>query len=421
MNSDQEKMQVLLVESTYFPQMIAKTLPQILESIPSNFAVTLFTSQECYEFIPLSLKLKLKKIHKFENFYSNPLVEFKTNIFLKENPSAYVIALREFDLLRVSRSCLNNNNKSFNYPSIFNYRDKIHMKQKLKDKEIPVAKYRPVQSATCLLQASYELGFPFIVKPRCKAAGIGFKVLNCENDIVNYLDSLKNDLDWDEDLNLIAEEYIGTEMFHVDGFVKDGKIIFSLASRYLGHKPHLAWDPKTATNILSGSICVKRNTDEYIALMEITQKSLHALGNSQHCFAFHAEIWKRNNNYLINEIACRIGGGQVMIMFTETLTYSPEKFLIAEILQIKNPPLLPNIDENEITLIARLLPKKGLIASSQLNLPPNCQIQLQVPEGEKLNHPQKWYDAFAYLTIKSHSEEAAKDCYWEIYNIIYHK
>ncbi|BBH51705.1 hypothetical protein [Fluviispira sanaruensis] len=38
MNSDLEKIQVLLVESTYFPQIIGKTLAQILEAIPSNFA-----------------------------------------------------------------------------------------------------------------------------------------------------------------------------------------------------------------------------------------------------------------------------------------------------------------------------------------------------------------------------------------------
>lgn len=110
-----------------------------------------------------------------------------------------------------------------------------------------------------------------------------------------------------------------------------------------------------------------------------------------------------------------------MMIFTETLRYALEKFLIANLFQTHKEYSLPNLDENEITLIARLLPQKGLKATSQLRLPPNCKIQLQVPEGEKLSYPQKWYDAFAYVTIKSHSEESAINCYWEIFNIIYHK
>ncbi len=410
---------VLLVEATFTPKVILSTLASILDVIPEFFEISLFTSSECFEILSDTLKYRLKSIVKFDNFYANPMIEFSVNKLLIENPKLHVIALREFDLIRVSRSCLYNNNLSFNYDSVVNYRDKVKMKKKLTENHIPVAKYFPIESATCLIKASKYLGMPFIIKPRCKAAGIGFKVIHSESDIQSYLESIANDLDWDEELNLIAEEFIGSTMFHVDGFVKDGIITFSSVSRYLGHKPHLPWSAKTASDILSGSLSIKYNSEEYHKLNELTQKTISALGNSQMSFAFHAEIWEKEKQYLVNEIACRIGGGQVMHMFAEQLSFPPEKYLISDILKIKNNYLLPENNNDEIILVARLAPKAGVKASNKLHLPQNCKIILNVSEGVVLKDAMNWYDAFAYLIIRSNSEKNILEDFWEIHNKIY--
>ncbi|KAB8028604.1 ATP-grasp domain-containing protein [Fluviispira multicolorata] len=410
---------ILLVEATFNPKVILSTLKNILDVIPEFFEITLFTSSECFDLLSEALKERFKNIIKFDNFYANPMIEYSVNNLLLKNPNLNVIALREFDLIRVSRACLFNKNLSFNYDSVINYRDKVKMKNKLAENLIPVAKYLPIESATCLLKASKYLGMPFIIKPRCKAAGIGFKVIHSESDIQSYLESIANNLDWDEELNLIAEEFVGSTMYHVDGFVKDGRIIFSTVSRYLGHKPHLAWNAKTASDILTGSLSVKYNTEEYHILNKMTQKTILALGNSQMSFAFHAEIWEKEDKYLVNEIACRIGGGQVMHIFSEQLHFPPEKYLISDILNIKNSYLLPKKSNDEIILVARLLPKAGVRASSKQYLPNNCKIILNVAEGEILNDAVNWYDAFAYLIIRSNSEKNIMEDFWAIHNKIY--
>src|SRR5205814_10266820 len=138
--------------------------------------------------------------------------------------------------------------------SVSLFRDKLLMKQRAERAGIAVPQFMAVDTGADLARAMERYAYPWIVKPRRKAAGMGFRVLRSESDVRALLDELAPKLDWDEALDLIAEEFVGTEMFHVDGVWSGSTFQRLVVAEYLGLKPHHDVEVSRIAEVLSGSL-----------------------------------------------------------------------------------------------------------------------------------------------------------------------
>lgn len=211
--------------------------------------------------------------------------------------------MSEFDLLRAARLRAALGIPGQTLASAKAYRDKAVMKELLAAAGIPMAPYAPIPDATTLHTFIAEHGYPVVVKPRTGAGSMGVEVLHDSAELAAYLE-LNPCLGGDDDAALLAEKFIAHDLFHVDGLVIDGVLVFS-------------W-PSACGSCLSyrdGDALVSAMLDAQDPLFEpLRQLTLEAMGAlpTPATTTFHAEIFRTpEGELLLNEIASRIGGGKI--------------------------------------------------------------------------------------------------------------
>ncbi|MFI9154161.1 hypothetical protein [Streptomyces sp. NPDC053367] len=239
------------------------------------------------------------------DFHFNPLVELHALDLHRKLGFDRVIALSEFDILRAARLRELMGLPGQDVPSAVAFRDKLRMKELLDEAGVPVAPYAPVGHLDDLLGFLDEHGFPVVVKPRRGGGSMGVHVLRDRDDLASLLASHR-DLGTDDGAQLLAEQYIEHELFHVDGIVAEGR-------------PLLMWPSTqgdtTCLDIMRGRAlhsCLLDPDDPLLEpLLELTRRALAALP-SPGTFMFHAEVFRDPAGRLVfNEVASRMGGGMI--------------------------------------------------------------------------------------------------------------
>lgn len=115
------------------------------------------------------------------------------------------------------------------------FRDKVIMKEALKDTSVRIPKVYS-QEEVC----SGNIYFPVVAKPRSYAGSKGVEIIKNQHELNEYL-SLNSEIVLDHSpqfdefsMNQIEfEEHIEGDIFHIDGLVYKGKMVFCSASRYI--------------------------------------------------------------------------------------------------------------------------------------------------------------------------------------------
>ena len=184
-------MKVLLMEATFDPRLIRQSLPNYLASIQGeDIQLYLFTSSQCYSLIPENIRNQLAGVKIFDNYYQSPEVEWEALKLYQTFPYERLVALREFDLLRAARLREQFALPGQPYAVSLTFRDKYIMKHQAKQAGFPTPEFSAVDNASELYRFAHQQKFPIIVKPRLKAGGLGFTILQNESDIANYLNAL---------------------------------------------------------------------------------------------------------------------------------------------------------------------------------------------------------------------------------------
>nr|WP_258567749.1 ATP-grasp domain-containing protein [Paenactinomyces guangxiensis] len=214
-------------------------------------------------------------------------------------PYSTVIATAERDILRAAklREFLGIEGQS--WESALAFRDKVKMKTLLSRANIKVPAFAMLETAVDLYKFIKQHGYPVVVKPVDGMGSRNTAILKNREETIEYLSQGLAS-------NLIVEEFIEGEMYHIDGLVLGGKFIHCWPSKYFNDC--LAFhDGKYLGSYLLApqNPLTERLRNEVISILQILPTPANT--------TFHAEIFHTPQDELITcEIACRTGGSRII-------------------------------------------------------------------------------------------------------------
>ncbi|PZD96792.1 carboxylate--amine ligase [Paenibacillus sambharensis] len=237
-------------------------------------------------------------VKTFDNYEMNGAVELEAIALYREHHFHTLLATSEFDILRAAkiRDYLGISGQT--YESALAFRNKMVMKRLLREAGVEVPACLVVETATDIRRFVDTHGFPIVCKPVDGSGSVDTCIIRSDEDLVNYI---RNGIA----PNTEVESFIEGDMYHVDGLVIKGQLIFSWPSKYMNGC--LAYQEGN----YNGSYLLAPDDPMTPRLKDFTAQVIEALPTPLHT-SFHAEIFVTPDDRLVFcEIASRTGGGLI--------------------------------------------------------------------------------------------------------------
>jgi biotin carboxylase len=220
-----------------------------------------------------------------------------------------IVALDEFDMENVSALREHLRLPGIGLTTIRYFRDKLAMRAKARESGILVPEFTHILNYDDLREFMARMPGPWLLKPRSQASGIGMKKIESPEALWPWLDQLG-----DRQSEYLLEQFIPGSVFHVDGIVSEGAVLFAEAHTY-GLPP---LDVSHHGGVFT-TRTMQRDSADALALQELHAKLVRDLGLARG--VTHAEFLKAhsNNHFFFLEIAARVGGAYISNM-VETAT-----------------------------------------------------------------------------------------------------
>lgn len=186
------------------------------------------------------------------------------------------------------------------------YRDKVTMKWLARAAGVAVPAFDTIDDPMDLLDFIDAHGFPVVTKPRYGAGASGVRMLHNRRDVAEFLDHPAANPpflpgQW------MVETFVRGDFYHVDGIMRDGRIVHGWPSRYSdGIAEYLR-----AGSCLASALLAPEDPHRN-RLMELTAEVIAALPAAPLPLAFHCEAWVvPDGRPVLCEIACRAGGALI--------------------------------------------------------------------------------------------------------------
>ena len=218
-------------------------------------------------------------------------------------PFAAVISYDEVSLLTAAKIRDAYGVSGLREQEALKFRDKVVMKEVLGAKKIRVPKVFSIEQ---LRTGHYHL--PLVGKPRSLAGSEGVRIFTdaASLDAV-LLTSYEQNVELHSELDpndLQFEEYIDGSIFHIDGIVCEGKLVYASTSAYIGTcLDYLTGEPLASQMLPSG-----RHADEWSTYAQTIVEAMEIPNGVFHLEAFQSAAGER----IFLEIGLRPGGGLVV-------------------------------------------------------------------------------------------------------------
>ncbi|MGW3009234.1 ATP-grasp domain-containing protein [Streptomyces sp. NPDC001219] len=243
----------------------------------------------------------LPHVHAFDDYDTNQLVEKTALRLAREHAVTAVFARAEADVVRAAQLRDLLDLPGQRTASALAFRDKVVMKDHLAGGPVEVPAYRPLDSAYTALEFVAEHGYPVVIKPLSESGSLGAAIIRDEAELDAYLAR-----PWRGASEI--EVFVPGQMYHVDGLVVNGEVVFAHPFRYLND-------------------CLSFRANDWVANLPLTPQDpvhdrllkaaravLAELPTPPHT-AFHAELWiTPDDRTVFCEIASRTGGGMISSM-----------------------------------------------------------------------------------------------------------
>ena len=241
-----------------------------------------------------------------ESFYmpdlhKQPDIRYAVSYLMRDRPIAQIIALDDFDVEVVAHL-----REHLRLPGMGDtlaryFRDKLAMRMQARASGILVPDFTPVFNYDGVRDFMGRVPLPWVLKPRSEASAMGIKKIHHPDELWRHLDELG-----DEQSHFLLESFVAGDVYHVDGLVWDGEVIFQVANKY-GLPP---------MNVYQGggvfmTRTLDRESDEAKRLYELNPKLLKGLGLVWG--ASHAEYIQsaEDGRFYFLEVASRVGGANI--------------------------------------------------------------------------------------------------------------
>jgi len=182
-----------------------------------------------------------------------------------------------------------------------NFRDKLAMRTTARNAGLLVPEFTGVFNYDHLRDFMARVSPPWLLKPRSEASSMGIKKIADADELWPILESLG-----DQQSFFVMEQFVPGDVYHVDGLVDNGDVLFSVAHKY--SQPPLS--------VYSGggvfvTRSLDRGSDESKALVEFNKQVLKAMGLVRG--ATHSEYIKSqaDGRLYFLENAARVGGANI--------------------------------------------------------------------------------------------------------------
>jgi biotin carboxylase len=182
-----------------------------------------------------------------------------------------------------------------------NFRDKLAMRTTARNAGLLVPEFTGVFNYDDLREFMVRVAPPWLLKPRSEASSMGIKKITHADELWAILESLG-----DQQSFFLMEQFVPGDVYHVDGLVDDGHVLFSMAHKY-GQPPLSVYS--------GGGVFITRSldreSDESKALVELNKQVLKAMGLVRG--ATHSEYIKSqaDGRLYFLENAARVGGANI--------------------------------------------------------------------------------------------------------------
>ncbi|MGA4877144.1 ATP-grasp domain-containing protein [Streptomyces lydicamycinicus] len=243
----------------------------------------------------------LPHVHAFDDYDTNQLVEKTALRLAREHAVTAVFARAEADVVRAAQLRDLLDLPGQRTASALAFRDKVVMKDHLVGGPVEIPAYRALDSAYTALEFIAEHGYPVVIKPLSESGSLGAAIIRDEAELDAYLAR-----PWRGGSEI--EVFVPGQMYHVDGLVVNGEVVFAHPFRYLND-------------------CLSFRANDWVANLPLTPQDpvhdrllkaaravLAELPTPPHT-AFHAELWiTPDDRTVFCEIASRTGGGMISSM-----------------------------------------------------------------------------------------------------------
>ena len=182
-----------------------------------------------------------------------------------------------------------------------NFRDKLAMRTTARKAGLRVPEFIGVFNHEALHQFMIRVSPPWLLKPRSEASSMGIKKIEHANELWPALEALG-----DQQSFFLMEQFVPGDVYHVDGLVDDGEVLFSMAHKY--GKPPLS---VYAGGGVFMTRSLDRESEESKALVALNKQVLKAMGLVRG--ATHSEYIRSqaDGQLYFLENAARVGGANI--------------------------------------------------------------------------------------------------------------
>ena len=182
-------------------------------------------------------------------------------------------------------------------------RDKLVMRELANRAGIPQPDFTGVANHANVGEFLRATEGPWVLKPRTQASALGIHKIQQPDQLWPILEQLQ-----DQQSHHLLERFVPGDVYHVDGIVAAGSLLFAEVHRYA--------QPPFETMHGGGIFCsrtVERGSDEQVQLRDLTLRLVNAVGVRDGIV--HVEyIRDAKGGFNFLEIAARVGGAHIAEM-----------------------------------------------------------------------------------------------------------
>ncbi|RDI53504.1 ATP-grasp domain-containing protein [Flavobacterium glaciei] len=227
--------------------------------------------------------------------------------FMKSTKIDAIVALDDYDVEKATYLRENLRIDGMGQTTGRYFRDKLAMRMRAKSCGIPIPAFCSLFNDHDINTFADTIEAPWVLKPRSEASASGIIKVYDKDNLWIHINEMGNNR-----FKYLLEQFKPGDVYHCDSLILEGKVIFSLTSKYLA----------TPMEISQGggvfrSAVIEYNSDDDKAIKKLNEKVMKGFGLKHG--AAHTEFIKSNEDGQIYflETSSRVGGAHLAEMVAE--------------------------------------------------------------------------------------------------------
>jgi len=279
--------------------------------------------------------------------------------------------------------------------------NKIKMRMRLTEKQVPCPKFLPVWSLSDAKKACGILKFPVVIKPADNMGARGVSRIDSRSQIAEAFKFAKSASPSGE---LIIEEYMEGPELSLDAVIHDGEItITGVADRIIEYPPFFVETGHTMPSHLP------KEMQE--AACDIFRKGIRALGINPGCAKGDIKI--TDKGAMVGEIAARLSGG---FMSAYTYPFSSGVNLLQAAIEVALGQEPGNLEPlyHKVSIERAIIAEPGIVRKitgmeEALKVPGVKEIFMNVKPGDRIIPPRSNVEKAGHIIAVADTLEEAEE------------